>query len=203
MAASNTEIVNRALSKLGEMRVTSLDDDAKPARLAKSLYDIVLDSEVSANSWNFAKDRVMITAEAGQPAFGWNFSYALPAECLRVLVVGHWPQPVMADYINGDTSHYALEGHKILTNIGPTLNLQYLRRSKDPEFYPPTFVEALACRLAMEMCETLTGSNSKRELAMREYQLAISQAKRLNAISLPPMKIQDDTWMLAHEIGAF
>jgi hypothetical protein len=203
MVAASVDIVNRALSKLGDMRITSLDDPTKAAGLAASLYDIVLDSEISANAWNFSKDRRMITPDLEKPAFGWQFQYTLPAECIRVLEVGHWPQAAMDNYIGHDTSTYALEGNKILTNIGPTLNLKFVRRVTDPEFYPPTFVECLACKLAWEMCESLTGSNSKRDMALKEYQFSLMQAKRVNAISLPPVKVQDDTWVLAHEIGSF
>lgn len=199
--AANVDIVNRALSKLGETRITSLDSPGKAAGLAASLFDTVRDSEISAHAWAFAKHRMMLPAEAEHPPFGWAYQYLLPADCLRVLEAGLWPQAVMDDYIGGDTSQYALEGQRLLTNLGPALNLKYLMRVEDPGLFPPAFVEALACKLAVEMAESLTGSNSKRELAWKEYEMAVKQARRINAISLPPQAVQDDTWMLAHQQG--
>ncbi len=199
--AANVDIVNRALSKLGDMRISSLGDPTKAAGLAASLFDILRDAEISAHSWNFAKARAVIPAEADKPAFGWEFQYILPSDCLRVLEAGPWPQSVMADYVGSDTSQFTFEDGRILTNLGPVLNLRYLRRVTDPEFFPPTFVEALACKLAAEMAEALTGSNSKRELAWKEYDQAVRLARRINAIGLPPQMVQDDTWMLAHRMG--
>lgn len=199
--AAEIDIVNRGLSKLGEARIASLADPVKAARLAASLYETVRDAEISAHAWNFAKHRVMIPAEADPPAFGWEHQYLLPADCLRVLQAGPWPRPVMDDCIGGDTRSFVLEGRKLLSNQGPALNLIYLRRVEDVAFYPPTFVEALACKLAIEMAESLAASGSKRELAWREYDSAVRQARRVNAIGLPSQAVQDDTWMVSHFMG--
>lgn len=81
------------------------------------------------------------------------------------------------------------------------MNLIYLRQETDSGLYPPAFVEALAAKLAVEMAESLTGSNSKRELAWKEYEQAVKLARRINALGLPPMAVQDDTWMVAHLAG--
>jgi hypothetical protein len=199
--AGTIDIVNRGLSKLGGMRITSLEDPAEDARLADSLYVPVRDAEISAHAWNFAKTRVMLPAEAGKPAFGWEHQYELPADCLRVLQAGPWPAAVMSGLINHDTSAYAVEGRRLLSNHGPALNLIYLRREEDTGFYPPEFVEVLACKLAVEMAESLTGSNSKRQLAWNEYEQALRLARRLNAIGRPPAAVQDDAWMTAHMMG--
>ena len=199
--AANVEIVNRALSKLGDMRISSLDDGSKSAAVASSMFEMVRDAETAAHSWNFAKTRKKIPAEVETPAFGWEYQYLLPTDCLRVLEAGPWPAAVMGNYIGRDTRSFIIEGQRLLTNLGPALDLIYLQRITDAGLFPPVFVEVLACKLAVEMAESLTGSNSKRELAWNEYERAVSLAKRLNAIGLPPVAVQDDTWMVAHLDG--
>ena len=199
--AADVDIVNRALSKLGETPITSLGDPVKAAKLAASLYGIVRDDVITSHTWNFAKTRVMLPAEAKTPDFGWKYQYLLPSDNLRVMEAGPWPQAVMDDYIGGERRSFVLEGGLLLTNHGPALNLIYLRRVTDVGLYPPSFIEALACKLAVEMCAALTDSNSKREMAWREYDMAIKQARRNNAIGLPPQPVQDDTWMVAHQWG--
>lgn len=198
---SVVDIVNRALSKLGDMRISSLADPTEAAGLAASLYEAVRDAEIAVHAWNFAKSRVMLPAEAEKPAFGWERQYLLPVDCLRVLQAGPWPQAVMDGYVDRDTRSFVIEGRKILTNHGPALNLIYLRQETDSGLYPPAFAEALAAKLAVEMAESLTGSNSKRELAWKEYEQAVKQARRINALGLPPLAVQDDSWMLAHLAG--
>jgi len=199
--AANIDIINRALAKLGQARLSSLADRNSIADLAGSLFDIVRDDEIAAHRWHFAKARVRLAAEAEKPAFGWAFQYVLPGDCLRVLLAGPWPQPVMGDYVGGDTQSYVIEGRKILSRLGPALDLSYLRRVEEAALFPPEFVEVLACKLAVEMCETLTGSASKRDLAWKEYEQAVRRARRVNAIQLPPQFVQDDSWLLAHQLG--
>ena len=195
--AGVVDIVNQALSALGEARITSLDGPGQAGGLAKSIYDSVRDVEISRHSWNFARDRVRLPLESGKPAFGWANQYRLPPDCLRVLEAGPWPQAVMDDYIAGENRAWIIEGRNLLSNQGPPLNLVFLRRVDDPAFYPPAFVEVLAAKLAVRMSERLGGSNSKRELAWKEYDLALKQARRLNAIQLPPQRPADGEWMRA------
>ncbi len=200
---ATVDIVNRALSKLGEARLTSLDDPVKAAGLAKSLYDAVVDSEMAAHSWNFAKARLMLPAEAERPPFGWPYQYILPQDCLRVLSVGDWPPAALSNYINADQRLYTLEGGRILSRLEPPLPLIYIARVTDSALYPAEFKEALAAKLAVEMVEDLSGSTSKREMAWREYDLAIRQAKRVNAIALPPLNLADDSWLTARQLGGY
>lgn len=201
--ASHIDIINRALAKLGDFQITSLDQDDKRANLARTVYEPARDSELQSHEWNFARDRAMLPALAEAPAFDWAYQYQLPSDFLRVTQAGPWPGPAMAPLVGEDTSAYAIEGDRILSNYGPPLKLVYVRRVTDAGIYPPLFVDALACRLAMEMCETLTGSNAKRQLAMQEYQLAVTAARRVNAIQRPPQAVQDDSWMAARLAGIY
>lgn len=196
--ASNVEIVNRALTKLGESRILALTDDTKAARDANSLFAIVRDSELRSSRWRFAIKRTTLPALLTAPAFGYDRQFQLPVDCLKVLDVGdYYPGVDTADYVNSDTSEYAIEGNAILTNLKAPLRIRYVARIEDPALFDATFVEALACKLAIELCESLTDSGSKRQQAWSEYDMALKAAQRANAIERPPHKMADDTWMLS------
>jgi hypothetical protein len=201
--AGVVDIVNQALSALGEARITSLDDPGQTAGLARSLYDTARDAEISGYSWNFARARVMLPAMGEKPAFGWDHQYLLPPDCLRVLEAGPWPQALLDDYIAAENRAWLIEGRNLLSNLRPPLNLIYLRRVEDPGFYPPVFVEVLVAKLAARMAERIIGATSKRELALKEYDLAVRRAKRLDAIQLPPQIQADGEWMRAHLEGGW
>jgi len=143
------DIVNQALSALGEARITSLDDPGQAAGLARSLYDSVRDAEIERHSWNFARTRIMLPALKDPPAFGWSHQYQLPSDCLRVQEAGPRPRALTEDFIAGENRAWLIEGRNLLTNQGPPLNLIYLRRVEDPASYPPAFVEVLAAKLAV------------------------------------------------------
>lgn len=195
--ASNVEIANRALTKIGAKRLVSLDDNTKEGRETKSMFTIVRDAMLRAHNWRFSIKRAEVAAQVDAPAFGYSYQYRLPADCLKVLWVGDfYPGADHSDYIGADTSEYAIENGLILTDYVAPLKLRYVARIEDPTLFDSLFVEAFACKLAMELAEPLTQSGTKRDLAYREYRDAILQATNTNAIERPPVKTADDTWIL-------
>ena len=185
--ASIVEICNRALQKLGAERITSLTQDSENARTINVCFDAVRDAELRAHPWNFAIKRVQLAADSTAPAFTYDNAFTLPSDFLRLL-------PPDDDYNYNDLD-WQIEGKKILTNDGAPLNVRYIYRVSDPNQYDSLFVEALACRLAVELCEQLTQSNTKAQIVRDDYVRAIREAKRLNAFENKPAEQQTDTWI--------
>lgn len=196
--ASQVEIANRALTKIGEARILSLTDDLEAARVVSSLWDIVRDSELRARNWNFSLTRASLPALVTTPAWGFYYQYQLPSDCLRVIQVDEFfPGPSMSDYRNRSEAQYQIEGGKILTDLAAPLKIRYVARIEDTGSWDAAFVEVFACKLAVEVCERLTQSNTKRDLAWNEYGEALKAAVRADAIENPPEPLPDDSWMLS------
>lgn len=196
MSLSSVAIANRALTKLGEERIVSFSDNTKAARAVNSLFDSVRDDELRARSWSFAIARESIAADATAPAFGWTTRYLLPTTCLRLLEIGEIPVAAnQADYRSGGNQSYTIEGRYILNNETDDLDIRYIQVVEDTSQWDSSFTEAFACRLAAELCETLTQSPNRRQMAWQEYDQAINKATRANAIELEADYIQDDTWI--------
>lgn len=201
-AISDVAIGNRALSKLGEARVTSFGDNSKAARALTACYDIVRDAELRRHNWHFAKSRAELAALSSAPAFGYGYAYQLPADCLKVISVGDYQPGV--DTTGGtrslhDAADYAIEGRTLLTDYGAPLKLRYLRRVTDPAQFDSAFIEALAARLAVEMANELADSASRKQDAKEDYRQAILEAIAANAIETPPQPLPDDSWLLSRE----
>jgi len=196
---SDVAIVNLALTKLGDARITSLDDDSKPARTMKAIYELIRDAELRRRKWRFSIRRASLPALAEIPAFGYANAYQLPADCVKLLMVGDLAPGVdLSDIRTGfDTELYSLEGRQILTDLAAPLSLRYQARVTDPAQFDATFVAALASRLAYEACEDLTQSSSKKQDAMNDYRLAIREAVAANAIEVVPTPLPDDSWLLS------
>lgn len=188
--ASQIEICNQALTKIGANRITSLSDTSKQAKTLAAIFDIKRDAELAAHPWSFAITRASIPASTTAPAFGWSKSFPLPAGFLRMVEVGE--SYVM--YQSDSMELFHLEGNAILCNEGSPLRIRYVQRITNTGLFSPLFVETLACRLAAEVAEDLTQSTSKREAAWQEWDRAIKLAKRTNAIELPPRPLTDGTW---------
>ncbi len=185
--ASQVEIANRALTKLGAARIISFDDDNKQARAVKSMFEIVRDSELRAHLWSFSVKRTSLAALTTTPTWGFDYEYQVPADYLRLVQVNDvYPGPSLDDYRNASVAEYVVESRKILTNLSAPLRIRYVARIEDTTQWDATFVEAIASRLAFEMCEDLTQSNTKKDSARQDYREALIAAIRSDGIEQPP-----------------
>ena len=73
--ASETEIANAALDKLGEPPLTSFDDESRGARLAKRTYADLRDALLREYPWNFAMHRAELAADEDGPEWGYTYRY--------------------------------------------------------------------------------------------------------------------------------
>lgn len=195
--ASQIDIVNRAITKLGGARITSMNDNNKQARVMTALWDTVRQAELRKRFWSFALVRTTLPALATTPAWGFSFAYQLPPDFLRIVQVNdYFVDPNLLDYRNMDDSPYAIEGGNILTDFPAPLKIRYVADVTNPGDFDPLFVEAFASKLAYEGCEDLTQSNTKKDTAAKDYVAAVRDAAMTNAIEKPPQGFADDSWML-------
>ena len=179
--SSIVDICNRALDKLGEAPITSLADDTKPARACNRAFEPLRDAVLRDHPWNFAMARAALAASTTAPAWGYAAQYTLPVDCLRVVTVDTtWP--------------WTVEGGAILTDAGAPLYIRYVRRQTDASQFDPLFAEALAARLAVELCEGLTQSNTKREAATRSHREIMARARAIDGREASAETIADTAW---------
>jgi hypothetical protein len=195
--ASQTEIANRALTKLGATRITSITENSKGARVMNAIYDTVRQAELRKRNWSFALARTSLPKLGAAPDWGYANQYQLPTDYLRLTQVNDiYVVPSLAAYVNQDNSPYAIEGRAILTDFGAPLKIRYVRDITDTGLFDALFVEAFASKLAYEACEEITNSNTKREAAANDYKACIRDAGMTNAIERPPQSIPDDSWTM-------
>jgi len=181
--ASKTDIVNRALSKLGEPAITDIDTvDTKAARVLARMWDNVVDAATQAYPWTFAISRSVLVAESTPPLWGFKTCFTLPGDYLALLEIDGNPT-------------YAIEGGTILANMAGDLKIRYIGRVSDTARYHPLFIEALAARLAYEACEEITGDNVKKQAALRDLSMAIDQAYMMEAIENAPKILPESAWL--------
>lgn len=194
MAESKVSIANRALTKLGAERILLLTDTTKEGKTINSMFESVFEAELRRHRWKFAMRRDSLPALATAPAWGYQYAYQLPADFLALVQVNDY-------YIRGvkPRQFWQVEGGQILTDAVAPLKIRYIRKVDNTALLDPLFVEVLACKLAMEACETLTQSGQKRGTAADEYKFAVSEAVRLDAIENPPDEIPYGSWFDSRE----
>jgi hypothetical protein len=198
--ASKILICNRALSKLGADRITSLDDDNKAARAMKSAFDFVRDAELRAHVWNFSVKRAELAAISETPVWGFSYQYALPADFLKLLEIRDlYASSNAQDYRTVPAPLWQMEGGNLMTDAEAPIYIRYVSRVADPNLFDASFAESLACRLAAETAEEITESSGKVELAWKLYDRALKEALRADAIEQPTEWLTDDAWIMVRQ----
>ncbi len=164
MAASETEIANSALMKLGADRIVSLNDDTREARLLKEQYGKVRDDLLRSHPWNFAIERISLAALTTEPAFGFTYEFQLPTDCLRVLE------------IEDMDSEWQKEGTKIRADISP-LYIKYVKRITEVGKFDANFCEVLALKLAADIAYAVTQNASLKKQLNDEYEQKLRTAR--------------------------
>lgn len=198
MASSEVEICNSALVKLGEERISSLDDPGKAARTCKRQYPLKRDQLLEDYNWTFAIKRIALSADGADPEFGFEARFLLPADCLRFLGL-YDPNALPVNYTGTNIAH-KIEGRYLLLD-DTAANIFYIQRVTNVLEFSPSFAEALACFLAWDMAYDLTGSSTREQRLEAMFAHAIRRARFTQAIQGQPELIEASEWMDARQQG--
>ncbi len=196
--ASQVDIANLALSRLGAGRITSITEQDPGARAVREIWDESLEDELKKHVWIFAKKQANLPAKTEKPLFRWSYAFRRPSDDLRLVEIGGdqtWATPMLG-------SMYDLQGRDILTNIGAPLPITYISYEKNTGNFDAAFTSAFAARLAKEVCYKVTGSSTMLQVMVSWYEDEISKARRNNSIQLPPATFRDaGPWIRARRSG--
>lgn len=175
MATSSTDICNLALAHIGEGRIASLDEDTVAARACALHYTLTRDELLRSHRWNFAQSRVVLSVLAEAPAFGWEYQFELPEDCVRVLEVND------SEFGDVISEEFIIEGRRLLADTNE-VNLVYTRKIDDVTEFDALFVKAFAVRLAIALAETIRGTTGKTAELLQVYERVVAPlARRVDA----------------------
>lgn len=187
MAVSDVNIANRALQKLGAKRISALNQDHPNARSMNAAYERVRNAELRRYNWSFAIKRASIAADSDDALWGDWFRYSLPNDYIRLIL----------DDETGVAVDWKIEGLFILSRDEAPLEIRYIAKITDPNYFDELFIEAFACKLAVETAKEISDSNADKESLKDDYKTAIAEAKRQGAIEKGAQEFPEDTWILA------
>jgi hypothetical protein len=182
---SVVDIANKALDKLGASKIINIDDGTKNADLCKRAWPLIRDELLRRHPWNFATVRTSLAPSASPPDWGFSRSFDFPTDLLRLIEIR-----------DADAIDYQVEGRAILTNES-VLYIRYIARVDDPNQYDTAFIELAAARLAYELCEALTQSNTKKKSLEGDMVAAMTEATLADGMENPPAEYAEDDWLKA------
>lgn len=159
------DICSMALLKLGENPIQSLTDDSAPAKLARTLFDTVMDGLLSLHPWRFATQTLDLVRNT-------DGNFLIPSNVLRVLDA---PGRIIANRVITDT---------------PTTTITAVVKTPS-EQYPGYFVSLAATRLAMEFCIPLSGNQNIFRMLVALYETELQTAKFIDSSTCNQSGIRD------------
>lgn len=153
---------------------------------------------LTANTFSIGVDGLLYTAYASAgraqkaltpltPDFDYAYRYDLPSDCLRLVEIA-----------NQSREAWEVSGERLVfTDEGITASIRYQRRVKDTTKYDPLLRSLLAGRLAYEIVEELTQSNTKKELLAVDLRAIEAKAKMIDGQEQSTNPLAEDDWVLA------
>ncbi|AIZ01365.1 major tail subunit [Vibrio phage QH] len=181
---SLVSIYNKALAHVGAKPVLSETDANTRAEMCNAMYEFALRSALEAREWSFAAMRVRLLPDPLiTPAWGYNYGYRLPNDCIRVCEVRDG---------NSYNIDWAIESG-FLYATRPTVDVKYNRLVEDPNTFTPTFVEALSLKLASDICIPLTENRGLGNDLISRYLMAVSEGAALDGLQASRERLRADT----------
>lgn len=183
---SAVDICNGALTKLGEATISALTDDNPRARACNVVFENTRDLVLQEHPWNFAIERQQIAADTNVPVYEFTSQYALPTTpyCLRVINIE-----------NADATHtWQVEGRLIVTDLTGPIKIKYIARRTNYQEWPPSCIEALEARIALEIAEKVTRSSTRVSEMAGLYQDKIRVARSADGQEGSPHVFIANSW---------
>lgn len=183
MASSAVAICNEALALVGAAPLTSLSESTVQGQLCNSLYTATRDELLTSHPWKFATKRVELSADPDQPEFGYDYRFALPADCLRV---------VGTDL--GSEAEYTVENGYLLCNDSE-VRIKYISKITTEATFSINFCEALAYKMASKLAYPIVQSSTLARDLYNLYLVHLKDARSMDAQEGGQQRVEANEWL--------
>lgn len=194
--ASEEDLVNVALARIGAKSISDLDNDTTAEAVeARRVYYNLRDRLMRAHPWNFLTKRAALSDSGADPVFGWDEGFALPNDFLRII-------SVHATDDNDDQPPYKLEKQDIsstMTDVllinSSTCYLRYVYKETDPTKWITDFQDAVAWELAAELSLVLPVSGTGYDRLHNRAMDALAAARSIDGMEDWPERFPEGSWV--------
>ena len=189
--ATQTEICNLALSRIGDHTIQNITDGSPTANVCLRFFDTVLEEVLRAANWNCAIEQAELAENAETPPFTWEHSFALPEDpkCLRVI------------QMEDPSSVFKVQRRNLLTDEA-ICKIAYVGKVTDVTDLDSLCTKAFYLSLAVAMAYNRTGVNTVKNGLMQELDDTLAEAKSMDALEGDPDQPQFSIWNAARTVGS-
>lgn len=172
---SETSVANIAMQRLGERAIMDIgNQNDKASNELRRGFPLVRQSLLRDYRFQFSEDVVALSKLTVAPITRWSFAYQLPSDFLRAIAINDDREEWQADFEIGS------EGRLFADDDG--VNLRYIKDVPTVTRWDSLFVEAMALKLAVQVCKVITGSDERVSALTNTFLgLALPAAKAADA----------------------
>jgi hypothetical protein len=175
--ASLVEISNFALGEVAEQNIQTLDDATTPAIQCKRFIYQTIREVLSSAKWKCARDEAELAQDATAPLFGWEYSYNLPSDFLRIVSFND------VDPDNVVEELFEVRGRRLVTDEA-TCNIIYIKDMTldgSTGAMPPLMVKAVYLSLAAKLAWSIQQNRTLKEGLENAAEVSLRKAKSADA----------------------
>lgn len=169
-------IANKALRKIGMNDIQMLTQKGPAADKCNSAIRDVLKEVLRAHPWSDFTEWVTLNELAKKPPFGYGYAYQFPKDTVRVIDVREIPD------LDAPTIDFEMKMNKVVFTDASKCYARYVAYSEDLTMVAPDFIDAVACKLAVEIAPGLSKQKMLKDLK-QEYIWALDVARLSNDAS--------------------
>ena len=182
--ASQVDIWNLSLNLVGGKSVTDPDEKSTEADLCRLHYPFALDFVLESQDWNFAVKRQEVAQSADfSPVFGFDSSFKIPTDALRVVEVWDNSRGNKNDRYTNNNLQWQQEGGYISADTSEQVWIRYITRIEDTTQFSASFVTALTTYLGSRLAIPVAANRTLKTDLLGEYQLLLNEAAANNGLT--------------------
>jgi hypothetical protein len=209
--ATKLSLINNALILIGDVPLTSLTSGTRAQVVATSLYDNIVQSELSKFRWGFARTQTemirSVTPNTNPaipfvPKFQWQAAYYVPEDCLSLITVSpSMPYQIYSEEESPDTTRNQMVYCNFDSQINdsgqytPTNFYADYIRNVDENEWPAYFAKMIEYALAMDFAPSIRDSASSMQILSQQYLNASRMARYTDSQQHPQTAIQDQPFI--------
>lgn len=166
MPYTKVEIINQGLSRLNDINILTANEletsTDKPARLARTYWEINKELILRSHYWNFAETRAELSADSVSPTFGYAYQYPLPVDCVRVWSVNEVD-------IEVEQEHHWKIARKAVLSDEATCKIVY-GANVGIELFDALAAKCLSLMMAVDLAYAISGQQGKGQEIAQELE---------------------------------
>jgi hypothetical protein len=183
--ATQMDIVNEALTELGQPPSVSINDKNRRTIAIKQVYDSVLENLLSQHNWGFATKTLTLALIESEFETEFDYAYSLPVDFFRLIegVPTGYPFRIL-----GGELHVNYNGFKLV----------YVAKTTNVNEMTPEFRSLFSVALQAKAAYAITGSQATQAKRQEDYReklrIAIANDSRNSTF---PKCAFENTWINA------